>query len=403
MQKRLGMTSILKIKFFKNLFYLCVVALSLGQIAVITEVGDSKVYIYDVLVGIYSTLGLIYLLGAKKSLKIPKFLVGLVIFSLVAFLSLLLRLTTLSSDQIIFAAFYLIRWVIYLISAIVTYNLVLQKRINLNEILNAFIYSALFISIGGFIQLIVLPDFTVLDPLLGWDPHKNRLASTFFDPNFTGGYLALVSSVIIGSYLTKEIRIKTNNLTFKLFVILIGLFLTFSRSSWGMFALIIGIFGVFRARWLIWVGILAIFLAYFAIPRVQTRISGVTDPADSAAFRLVSWGNAWEIAQDNLLFGVGFNAFRYSQEDYAFFSVGTTGGNSGSGSDSSFLLVLATTGVFGFVVFLFSYFYPAYSQFKKGKVVLLAIFVGLFLHSQFVNSLFYPQFMFLWPFLLAVL
>ena len=154
--------------------------------------------------------------------------------------------------------------------------------------------------------------------------------------------------------------------------------------------MIILLIGLMRARWLVALALVAVFLTYFAVPRVQTRISGITDPTDSAAFRLVSWGNAWEIAKDNLALGVGFNSFRFAQQDYGFFDAGTLGGNAGSGSDSSFLLVLATTGVLGFLVFSLSYIFPA------KNLILLPILSGLFLQTQFINALFYPQIMFLW-------
>ena len=147
------------------------------------------------------------------------------------------------------------------------------------------------------------------------------------------------------------------------------------------------------------------FLAYFAVPRVQTRISGVTDPADSAHFRLISWSNTLDIASDNLFLGVGYNSFRYAQKEYGVFDPGTVGGHSGAGSDSSFLLVLATTGIIGLIVFTLAYFFPiasSISNLTPYRLVLVASLVGLFIESQFVNSLFYPQIMFLWLIFLAL-
>ena len=120
-------------------------------------------------------------------------------------------------------------------------------------------------------------------------------------------------------------------------IILISIILTFSRSSWAMFGTIILIYGIFKYRKLLFLAFLIAFLAYFAVPRIQTRISGATDPSDSAYFRFISWGHALEIAKDNLLLGVGYDTYRYYQKDYGFFEIGETGGHSGSGVDSSLL------------------------------------------------------------------
>ena len=386
-----------KFKILSFLFYLCVFSLSLGQFALMSG-GGAPVYFFDVLVATYSLFGLIYFLGFAKKLEIPKPLSGFLIFSLVATISISLRLTTLGIESFTTSAFYLVRWVFYLISALITYNALKQNYFTLEFVLNAFSFSALFIALAGFIQLLILPDFSALDSALGWDPHKNRLASTFFDPNFTGGYLALVLGVnlirLFSGYKTSFSR-----LIFFVATPLVALFLTFSRSSWGMFSVIVMVLGALmpKARLLVILALIFAFLTYFAVPRVQTRLAGTTDPADSAAFRLVSWGNAWEIAKDNLFLGVGFNSFRFAQKEYGFFDAGTLGGNAGAGSDSSFLLILATTGILGLL-----FFSSSFSQ-KIKNPALAPLILGLFLHSQFVNSLFYPQILFVWLILWVLL
>lgn len=379
-----------KVSTLAILFIFSIITLSLGQFAILSGGGGVPIYIFDFVVGIYSLFGLTHFLIAKKTFKLSKSQLLFLLFSGIALLSLLTRLTTLAVEEVILSSFYLIRWTIYLISGIVTVNAVKKKIFTLNFVIKNFLISALFVSLGGFVQLVVLPDFTVLDPFLGWDPHKNRLASTFFDPNFTGGYLALVIGLTLSLHFNKVRKISSKEAVFYVLIPLVALILTFSRSSWGMLAVIVMVIGALRARFLLVLAIIMMFLTYFAVPRVQTRLTGVTDPADSAAFRLVSWKNTLEIAQQNLFLGVGFNSFRYAQRDYGFFESGTLGGNAGGGSDSSFLLVLATTGIFGLVVFLMGYFW------RLKNFVLLPLILGLFLHSQFVNSLFYPQILFLW-------
>ena len=162
-----------------------------------------------------------------------------------------------------------------------------------------------------------------------------------------------------------------------------------------MLAIIVLVYGLLKYRWLLVISLLIGFSAYFFIPRVQTRISGTTDPADSARLRIVSWSNAWSIAEDNLLFGTGFNSFRYAQRDYGFLNPDTFEIHSGSGADSSLLFVLATTGIFGFILFFIGLIYPLFGSLKSEVLSTGALLLGLLLHSQFVNSLFFPPIIYL--------
>jgi len=173
--------------------------------------------------------------------------------------------------------------------------------------------------------------------------------------------------------------------------------LTFSRSAWGMFGVVVLIYGLFKSRVLLISAFFVAFLAYFAVPRVQTRLSGITDPADSASLRLDSWGNTVKIIKDNFWIGTGFNTYRYVQRDYGFLTPDNENVHSGAGSDSSLLFVFATTGVFGFLVYLLGVLFVSFEDFaKKNKnwLLSLSLVMGFILESQFINSLFYPQIMF---------
>jgi O-antigen ligase len=387
----------------KYLFYTCVFALSLGQLTVVYRMGESRVYLFDPLMALFAFVGFVYFLGIHKKLEIPRYFYLFLGFTLVAILSLAFKIGALEASELAVAGFYLLRWLVYLGAALVVYNLVSQNMMKLSEFLRVFLISGVFVAVAGFVQLILLPDFGVLDPSLGWDPHKNRLASTFFDPNFAGAYLTIC--LVLAAWAYEKSVIDKKSLVLVVLILLSALLLTFSRSSWGMAAVIVLIYGIFRYRLLLLMSLLLMLLAYFAVPRVQTRITGTTDPADSAHFRLISWKNTLDIAEDNLITGVGFNAFRYAQKEYGYLTPDTAGAHSGAGSDSSFLFVLATTGVFGFLLFAGGFLYRMVRnlQFREtGFLAVLAIFSGLLLHSQFVNALFYPQIMFLWLCLLGI-
>ncbi|MFZ2664592.1 MAG: O-antigen ligase family protein [Patescibacteria group bacterium] len=385
-------------------FYLTIFLLSLGQFTSIYKNGESSVYLFDVSVLFFSFFGLIYFLLVKRSFKLPRFSLLFLLFTLTAVCSLVSSYQRFSFEEIITSSFYLIRWVGYLLGSIVVFNMIDKGLMTKDRVVNTFVLSGALISIVGFIQLLILPDFSVLDPSLGWDPHKNRLASSFFDPNFTGAYLVICLTVLFDRFYSKG---KVKKIDLLLFLIMLtALFLTFSRSAWGMLVVVVLVYGFFKSKVLLASAIFIAFMAYFAIPRIQTRISGITDPADSASLRIASWRNTIEVIKDNMMLGVGFNTFRYVQKEYGFLNPETLNIHSGSGSDSSLLLVWASTGILGFGIFLASMVFPVYESIIKNypqKLVIISIILGLLLECLFINSLFYPQIMFVFLSLLFIL
>lgn len=377
---------------FRVLLVLQIISLGLGHLASIFSIGDTSVYLFDLLMAFFVFSSIIYLFVSKSKLVIPETFIPFLLFFVIAVISLVINSYRLSSTELLFSAMYPIRFFIYLVFGIALFNLVKLGRLSLNFVKHAVLFGALFVSIAGFVQLIVLPDFSVMDSSLGWDPHKNRLASAFLDPNFTGCFLFL--SLFLSFMLGERPGLAS-------IIVFLATFLTFSRSTWGALAVAVLVLGVMKYRKLLLISFLVAFLAYFAVPRVQTRISGITDPSDSAAFRLESWKNALVLAKENLAFGVGFNTYRYIQLDRGLLSIDLSGSHSGAGSDSSFLLVLATTGILGFIVFCFGYFYPVYVSLRECNYIFAAAMMGLFLQTQFINALFYPQVLFVWMAMLA--
>lgn len=379
----------------KFLFLFWFISLNLGQFSALTKSTFGGFYAFDLFAVLWVFYGLLYfLIRKRKSFFIPKEYFLLFAFIFIGIISLVGVLPRFSRIELIYSSFYLIRFILYFISGILFFNCYKSGLFSSDFIYSSIALSAVFISFAGLIQLLVLPDFTVLDPSLGWDPHKNRLASTFFDPNFTGAYLVLCLNFLI----TGKKYLKSFFVPLILLVIL-SILLTFSRSSWLMLTISVGVWGLFKYRMLLLLSFFIAFSAYFAVPRIQTRISGITDPADSAHFRLISWQNTWEIAKDNLLLGTGFNTFRFVQKDYGYFGV-DWGGHSGGGSDSSLFLVLATTGILGFFFFLGFFILLITKAFKylpdPSSLLLLSSLGGLLVESFFINSLFFPQILFLW-------
>ncbi|MDP2873749.1 MAG: O-antigen ligase family protein [bacterium] len=369
-----------------------------------------RLYWGDFFAAVLVGWGLLYFLGLKKKFTFPQPCSWWgMLFSGVALLSLILGFRQVNQSEWLIGSLYFLRWALYFAVFLVASNLFREglSRFSLTRWLVAatFLY-ALF----GFVQLLVLPDFTVLDPELGWDPHQNRLASTFFDPNFSAALLGLGLFLSLSQLMTGVLKGWRKTRILVVSGVLAGaILLTFSRSGWAMVAIGCLVFGFLKSKKILVAGLVLMILAYFLVPRVQTRISGLTDPTDSAHLRIQTYQRGLTIVRNNIFLGVGFNLYRQAQEREGFFTFDDpTGGHSGAGADSSLLLVLATTGVVGLFFYLGllgSLLHQAWRSWRDRSDILslsfLAITGGLVISSFFVNTLFFPAILVYWWLLAA--
>ena len=79
-------------------------------------------------------------------------------------------------------------------------------------------------------------------------------------------------------------------------------------------------------------------LTIVILPRVSSGEGVKLERMSTVWARIASWKKAWEIFSDNPIIGVGFNTYRYAQK-------ASPESHAGAGSDSSILLVMATTGI----------------------------------------------------------
>lgn len=380
-------------KIFFLLFCACFFALALGQFSTIFSFGQGNLYLFDLLLACFDVFGLIYLLKLRQ-VSIPVTFRLLLAFVALGTVSLIFTPLNLDAMEFFTALAYPVRFLCYVLFAIVVWNFVRLRMFDRTNIFIAIIFSGIFLFFAGLIQLILLPDLETLDPSLGWDPHKNRMVSTFFDPNFLGMYFVICLSAVF-SYRKSLTNLPITN-TYRILaysagiIFLLGIFLTFSRSAWLALAVFIFFVGL-KNKLLLATSVSLVLLAVFAVPRVQTRISGITDPQDSASFRLISWQNAWEITKDNWIFGVGYNAFRYAQRDYGFLDDTNLASHSGAGSDSSLLLVWSTSGIFGLSIIASLFLKLLSSNIRERKLVDSGLILSVLVNSWFINSIFYPQ------------
>lgn len=384
-----------------GLLYLSIASMVVGQMIRLPIFGeDSALLLNDLfipaLVAVWLVRGIF-----TKSIQLPRMslwipLIGVVMAMILSGLS---NFFFYDQREWISGELYLIRWLEYAALLFIVYDLG-RAEIQRHRFFIAMIGSAVLVAILGFVQLQIFPDFTSMVPQ-GWDPHIGRLLSTWFDPNFLGGWLAIFAGITLALALTRPSR---NFGWWTLFVVLtLAEILTYSRSGYLGFVASIFVVTVVRSRALLFLGALALLSTVLLVPRVQERVLGIRSVDQTAQFRLVSWNNALDIIRDHPFLGVGYNHYKFVQQQRGF--VEDVSEHSASGSDSSLLTIFVTTGVVGLGMYLWLYGAICWEFFRTARspklnaqtkaIALgsLAGMIGLFVHSQFVNGWFYPHIM----------
>lgn len=377
------------------LLYLYFAVFPLGQLTKISfETQEINLHLGDMIVGVLVSVWLIVKFLRREKFNLPPLTNPILLFILLAALSLAFNTSALASSfregpllsgrEMIVSWFYLLRWIAYAALYFVVYDLKLDIRKGLIGI-------GLASAFLGLLQYFIIPDTRFIEAS-GWDPHYYRLIGTFLDPGFLGAILVLM--IIL--------------LTFKIWrggkgrawgilmwvVTYLALALTYSRASYLAYLASMGIFSWFKKSPKFFVGVLIVgAVTVFLLPRPGGE--GVKLERESTIqFRLINWQQSFNIATDHLLFGVGFNAYRYSQKNYGYLDFANfQASHSGGGADSSLLFVLATTGFLGFLAYLWLWVKIGTRFWKKGNLVIIASVAALIVHSFFSNSLFYPWIM----------
>jgi O-antigen ligase len=356
----------------------------------------------DIFLPILIAFWVIKKIGADRKFK--KTLVGkpLVIFIGIAIISLVSSLRFLETNEVLASSLYLIRFIEYAFLYFITIDLVSKK--DSSKFFNLIILTGVLLAIGGFIQLQIYPDFRPMEDL-GWDPHVGRLLGTWFDPNFIGGGLAFITCLALGKILTskkpKPILIAATLL------MTVAILYTYSRSAYLALAAGVFVMGTLKSRKFLLTIIIGTIVLIPMSDRAQTRIVDMYHSAKSlvsqtaetpditAQHRLNSWKRAVEVYAKHPILGSGYNTFKYVQSKEGLIT--NIRSHASTGSDSSLLTILATTGPLGLLAFLSLYILilkHGIKNYKKSLPLGLASATSaLLIHSVFVNSLLFPHMM----------
>jgi O-antigen ligase len=347
--------------------------------------------------------------------------VGKTILAFIGVLVITFLMNLFRSDlgEMVRAGAYLVRYVSYLSLAFVTFDLFQRDKDQrfLRFVLACLGSSLILISILGFLQLVYFPSFFDLAmDIEGWDPHIGRLLSTWFDPNYVGGYLAFSTTLSIAlalHYRQLRDRMRFWGISALALVGIIALYLTFSRSAYLAFLTALGILALLKSRKLLVAAVAIVLIAFGFSARVQERTLDAVDsgkaflgldsqkPLDpTAVLRLDSWRYATEILSDHPWIGIGYNRYKFEINRRGH---GLLSDHAASGSDSSLLTIWATSGIFGLLNLFSIGFVATVTTLRRTwrrhdlksalDAGLLAGFGGMMVHSIFVNSLLYPLIM----------
>ncbi len=386
----------------KKIIYLLIILFPLLELGKLNLAKSLSISINDIIVGVIFIFFIILTICKKIKIKNELFLPILLFFT-TALISLIISLFSYSLNQVFISSLYLLRWISYALVYLIIVNFKVDEKKVLQKLL---LISGLVILIIGYLQFFFYNDLANLY-YLQWDKHLYRLFSTFFDPNFAGAFFVLFTIYVLG-YLLVE---KNNNkkILFSIITIFstIAIVLTYSRSALLMLIASIITFLILtkKSKYILYF-IIILFIALVLSPKsFQTEGTNLFRSYSSME-RVKSARIASDIFIKNPIIGVGFNTYRYAQNKYGYLSGDKWEvTHSGSGTDNSFLFILATTGLIGFVVYINLLSKILKLQFRKidkssfvksrWAVVSISSIVGLLINSLFLNSLFYPPIM-LW-------
>lgn len=369
-----------------------------GQFARLQFDGGISLTLLDCTVVSFSLLSFIRILLSRrtKDLYASSLFKPFMLFVTACVLSLLFNITTLNSHELGVASLYLLRLIAYISTAFFIQFFSKQQK----EFLMRSLVMSVALTVGiGFLQFFYYPSLRNLY-YLEWDDHLYRLFSVYLDPNFAGVIFSCLSLYLLASAIKTVANDRKPGIIFVALTIVsvLAVFLTYSRT--GMITLSVGT--VVLLAMMEYRKLLAVCLVSFVALLLLTadfKVEGLNPLRTvSTRARVESMRIATAIFQQNPVVGVGFNAYRYAQHRYGFRPDDRwRTSHADAGTDNSFLFVLATTGIIGFVCysyFWFSYLRTAFVLSRKGKgtlaTVVFATGVAVLVSSLFLNTLFYP-------------
>jgi O-antigen ligase len=378
----------------KILFLIVVLIFPFAEVARLQFTNGVAVSLNDLMIFAFVGVWFIYKLVSKSKFKTPKLKRPLLIFTLIAGISLLVNVFNLSQQGALVSALYLVRWIFYALVYYIILEFDLKFRI---KALKALLVSGFIVVILGYVQYFFYPNLRNLY-YLGWDDHLYRMFSTFLDPNFAGTFFVIYFLFTLNHFLLgfKKQFTLSNFIILAACVLSLGaVYLTYSRSAFFMLLVALISYLWLKGKRKILIGILFILVLFiFLSPAAFKHENTNFLRSVSSNERIKSANQAILVFLKNPVIGVGFNAYRYIlNKDFGYNGGLWQTSHAGAGTDNSFLFVLATTGLIGFTAFIFLIYKMLMLAREKIKsthgILVISIILGLIINSIFINSFFY--------------
>ncbi len=336
-------------------------------------------------------------------------------FWVVCIFSLFLSVMKYPIPEVVRGSLYLIRFISYYFFFELVWNVTHKSEAMKQKVLHILINALGLTALLGWVQYFFLPDLRWLK-LFNWDDHLYRLTGTLLDPGFMGILMVFGFLISVILYFHK----KQKSILVYSAIFLITCLFTYARASY--LSLVVGVLSIsFQAilqrmrksqssiaNWIpAYAGMTVLVLVslggmLFMLPR--TAGEGVKLERTNSIFeKFKNYGETSEIIANNPVFGVGFNTYcseltrSFENKEKSFES------HACSGSDSSILFILATTGVVGAIVLLNALMQiPTYITKSKYSQMFFVCGLTLIIHSLFLNSFFYPWVMGIMAILMAL-
>jgi len=321
------------------LFYSLIFLLPFGQLIKLPlNILQINIYATDIIIVFLLIFWGLSLLKRQKKLVFSKFGRPIVAFMTVSSFSLILAFPNYSTNELFISSLYFLRWVSYaglfffIISNFSSSNSFKKSK----AVYNLLIVTIAFSAFLGLLQYFVIPDVSSLAGL-DWDPHYFRLIGTFLDPGYSG-FIYLIGLILI---LAKD---KKSLLSYEypiFFILYLAYFTVLLITAWFK-----------KSKQFLLLSIIILMTSIALLPRPGGE--GVRlERTSTATARINNWQQSLDLITKKPVFGYGFNTLRYTQRDLGFLAEESwKQSHSGAGLDSSFLYILSTTGVFGFIVYL---------------------------------------------------
>ena len=355
---------------------------ALGHLARIS-IFDSKVnfYIYEFLLLAF-VIYLVIKFWLKPLLKTRKWIYYFV-GSLV--LSYLVSFPSYHGVENIFAGLYLLRVISYFLFFLYIQHY-LKNRNGKEYTASIKLFSGLLV-ILSFAQYFLYPNLRNLY-YLGWDPHQFRVFGTYFESSVAAAIFGLTGFYLYFSSLFKQ-RIK------QLILLAISILaaLTYSRGFFLALSLTLTFYLVKRELYKQIAFLITVLIAlYFVLPKPFGEGVNLLRTSTIEA-RLVDYQEGIRVWQKNPIFGIGYNHLPSIKQSKNLSS--EIPDHSLSAFHSSFITILAASGIFGLIAFFGLLIYFA----RVSEVALLmTIFLSIF--SLTDNILLQPFVLFLYLYLM---